>query len=138
MLFESLLPAPEVRLIRTFAEAQPAEFLKRSMKCRFFFIWLSIVGGLRVRTWTSRVQKSPSACSSDDFGQSFIGQDVCGSKYNDDPFNAAESKGSAWQDFQRRVMEKEAAELAAAKNITQTEALILVELKEKEAPGKWP
>jgi hypothetical protein len=35
-------------------------------------------------------------------------------------------------------MEKEAAELAAAKNITQTEALILVELKEKEAPGKWP
>ena len=110
------------------------------MKSRFFFIWLSIVGGLRVRT-TSRVRPiiaTASFGSSDDFGQSFIGQDVCGSKYNDDPFNAAESKGSAWQDFQRRVMEKEAADLAAAKNVTLAEALKLVELKEKEAPGKWP
>ena len=26
------------------------------------------------------------------FGQSFIGRDVCGSKYNDDPFDAADGK----------------------------------------------
>jgi hypothetical protein len=57
------------------------------------------------------------------FGQSFIGQDVCGSKYNDDPFDAAKGKGSAWQDFQLRVREKEAADLAAATNITKVDAL---------------
>ena len=113
------------------------------MKSKFFLIWLSIASSLRARTWTSRIIITTSCSSAEDeepsaFGQSFIGQDVCGSKYNDDPFDAAKGKGSAWQDFQRRVREKEAAELAAATNITKVDALRLIELKEKQAPGKWP
>ena len=113
-----------------------------TMKSKFFLIWLSIASSLRA-TWTSRIIVAAYCSSVEDeepssFGQSFIGQDVCGSKYNDDPFDAAEGKGNAWQDFQRRVREKEAAELAAATNITKVDALRLIQLREKQAPGKWP
>ena len=37
------------------------------------------------------------------FGVSFIGQDVCGSRYNDDPFTEIDNKKSAWEEFQDRV-----------------------------------
>ncbi len=39
----------------------------------------------------------------DQWGQSFIGQDVCGSKYNDDPFSEQGSKPSAWDEMKRRI-----------------------------------
>ena len=38
-----------------------------------------------------------------EWGISFIGQDVCGSKYNDDPFTAMEGKPDAWTEFKKRV-----------------------------------
>ncbi len=38
-----------------------------------------------------------------EFGVSFIGQDVCGSRYNDDPFAEIDRKQSSWEEFQERV-----------------------------------
>ncbi len=44
-----------------------------------------------------------SVDSNSNFGVSFIDQDVCGSKYNDDPFTEIDNKKSAWEEFQDRV-----------------------------------
>lgn len=38
-----------------------------------------------------------------EWGQSFIGQDVCGSKYNDDPFTEQSEKPDSWEDMKRRI-----------------------------------
>ena len=37
------------------------------------------------------------------FGVSFIGQDVCGSKYNDDPFVEIDKKPDAFAEFEKRL-----------------------------------
>ena len=39
----------------------------------------------------------------DTWGVSFIGQDVCGSKYNDDPFSEIDKKPDAFEIFQKRL-----------------------------------
>lgn len=40
-----------------------------------------------------------------EWGQSFIGQDVCGSKYNVDPFGQQDLKPDAWAEMKRRIEE---------------------------------
>lgn len=64
--------------------------------------------------------------STDDleWGQSYIGQDVCGSKLNDDPFTNAGEKQAAWEDFKRRV-----EALSIANNATNST---------NKGGGRWP
>ena len=38
-----------------------------------------------------------------EWGKSYIGQDVCGSKYNDDPFTEQENKPDAWEEMKKRI-----------------------------------
>ena len=63
-----------------------------------------------------------------EWGQSFIGQDVCGSKLNDDPFGEQGDKPSAWEIMKKKIealelrdklAEEEARLIAEAKNRTQ-------------------
>ena len=57
------------------------------------------------------------------WGQSFIGQDVCGSKYNDDPFGGQKGSSDAWEEMRQRIAKLEAKDEAeAAKNRNTTAA----------------
>jgi hypothetical protein len=62
---------------------------------------------------------------SSQFGVSFIGQDVCGSKYNDDPFAEIGKKPDAFAEFQKRLKAIEEKN-STNKTITNSNA------------GKWP
>jgi len=64
------------------------------------------------------------------FGISYIGQDVCGSKYNDDPFSEQKNKPDAWTLMKERIRAEE-ARLASETNST------LFDSKTKH-PGQWP
>ena len=64
------------------------------------------------------------------FGVSYIGQDVCGSKYNDDPFGEAKDKPDAWSWMKARIR-KEEERLA-----NETKSTLYSE-KQKH-PGQWP
>jgi hypothetical protein len=108
-----------------------------SAHCWLLTLWLVLARGFMNGFGRPRVPSNRLVIASDSFGQSFIGQDVCGSKYNDDPFVAAEGKGDAWKEFQRRMLDKEAEQLSAAKNLTKAEALKELE-GHKSSPGKWP
>lgn len=48
----------------------------------------------------------------EEWGQSFIGQDVCGSKYNDDPFEQQDNKPDAWKEMAKKIDELYMAKLA--------------------------
>ena len=37
------------------------------------------------------------------WGESFIGQDVCGSKYNNDPFDGMDNKKDAWKEMKKKI-----------------------------------
>ena len=68
-----------------------------------------------------RLTAAIKALSSDEedrmWGQSFIGQDVCGSKYNDDPFGNRKGSSDAWEVMRQRIAKLEAKDKAeAAKN----------------------
>lgn len=47
--------------------------------------------------------QNPEVESGIEWGQSFIGQDVCGSKYNDDPFGEHGDKPNAWEEMKKRI-----------------------------------
>ena len=51
-----------------------------------------------------------------EWGQSFIGQDVCGSRFNDDPFATGSNPQSSWEVMKRKIeaLEKKEREAAAA------------------------
>ena len=55
------------------------------------------------------------------FGHSFIGQDVCGSKYNDDPFDAVADKEDAWKAMQRKIAAIEESNIKNSKMFKQEE-----------------
>ena len=62
-----------------------------------------------------------------EWGQSFIGQDVCASKLNNDPFDEQGSKPDAWEMMKKRIaalelrdkLAEEARLMAEEKNRTQ-------------------
>ena len=56
------------------------------------------------------------------WGQSFIGQDVCGSKLNDDPFDGARTAQSAWEKMKRKIEALERADMDGNQNKTLSEA----------------
>jgi hypothetical protein len=61
----------------------------------------------------STVKDSSSESEGREWGQSFIGQDVCGSRYNDDPFAEQGNKPDAWEEMKKRIKaieDKEAAQ----------------------------
>lgn len=74
----------------------------------------------------SEKEESEEATSQEneiEWGESFIGQDVCGSKYNDDPFDGMDNKRDAWTEMKKKI-ELKAKE--KGKNIKDLEK------------GKWP
>ena len=72
----------------------------------------------------------PDEAEEERFGVSYIGQDVCGSKYNDDPFGEQKDKPDAWALMKMRIR----AEEIKLANATRT---TLFDDKTKH-PGQWP
>mmetsp|Transcript_8735 Transcript_8735/g.14540 ORF Transcript_8735/g.14540 Transcript_8735/m.14540 type:complete len:178 (-) Transcript_8735:96-629(-) len=69
-----------------------------------------------------------------EWGVSYIGQDVCGSKYNDDPFDESEDKPDAWTLFSekvKKIAEKKRREMIENGEIDPTEG-------GTKQPGRWP
>ena len=76
----------------------------------------------------NRLVRSPSCgkiwaagTDEDEWGQSFIGQDVCGSKLNDDPFDEARTAQNAWEKMKRKIEALERADLDGT--LTQNKTL---------------
>jgi hypothetical protein len=61
-----------------------------------------------------------------EWGSSFIGQDVCGSKYNDDPFGEQGKKPDAWEIMAKKIKAIEERDNAGNKTNSSSNA------------GKWP
>ena len=58
-----------------------------------------------------------------EWGKSYIGQDVCGSKYNDDPFDEQGDKPDAWSQMKARIADIEKAAQEAA-NVNKNSTLV--------------
>lgn len=70
-------------------------------------------------------QQKDTSTEQPEWGVSFIGQDVCGSKYNNDPFSEIDKKPDAFELFQKKL---NAIEERINNNKTLT----------NKNSGKWP
>jgi hypothetical protein len=68
---------------------------------------------------------SPTEEPEIEWGSSFIGQDVCGSKYNDDPFGEQGKKPDAWEIMSKKIKAIEERDNAGNKTTSSN-------------AGKWP
>lgn len=83
----------------------------------------------RVNTINKRVAVASSKQYGDsdsngvEWGISYIGQDVCGSKYNDDPFDEQSDKPDAWTLMKARIAEIEKKVALEAANVNNNSTL---------------
>ena len=70
-----------------------------------------------------------------EWGQSFIGQDVCGSRYNDDPFTEQSVKPLSWEDMKKRIDSLVESKL---NNTLQEKSTRSYVAENKKESGRWP
>ena len=73
--------------------------------------WLYPSNRLVRSPFCGRIWASGDTEDDEVWGQSFIGQDVCGSKLNDDPFDGARTAQSAWEKIKRKIERLERPDL---------------------------
>lgn len=83
-----------------------------------------------------------------EWGQSYIGQDVCGSRLNVDPFGEQSDKPDAWEEMKRRIdaaLQKREKELTTniknTENASFTNTCAASSCNDKasaESSGRWP
>lgn len=109
------------------------------LKIVLFSFLLMASNGLQLLRAHPHIRQRTVRMNSDEetaWGQSFIGQDVCGSKYNDEPFNDVSGKADAWEEFKKRCRALETKQAGNSNQTASSSKDITASLAPE--PGKWP